>query len=300
MWFAVVVGMLWSCTGIFYGHISRSKLDVYLVWICCALISIAFASLSGITDVPALISGKIPLPSAGYAGFMFGAGMLNLTGSLTLYQALKRGNPGIAWAIGQSALIVPLIALSIWYKEPLQLYKVIGIVFIIGGIIALAGDKNKEGSPVQNTGIMLALLAFCITGGAGTMTSSCGYFSYNDQGNIRTLITLSAYMLTALIWKLCARDFSFKLNRKALGIIGLMALSTCTGIFLQFKGLDHLAAKRAGGVFFPLAIGICVAGFSLYTILVKKEKYSLTAGCGLAAVILGIIVISNVVNMFVH
>ncbi len=299
MYYAVTVGILWSCTGIFYGHISRSKLDVCLVWISCALVSIVFAGLSGITDVPALVSGDIPLPSAGYAGFMFGAGMLNLCGSLTLYQALKRGNPGVAWAIGQSALIVPLIALSIWYKEPLQTYKLLGIALIIGGIIALAGDKNKGGTPLQKTGIILALLAFCITGCAGTMTSSSGYFSYVDKGNIRTVITLSAYMLTALIWKLSSRDFSFTLNLKALCIIVLMSLSTCCGIFLQFKGLDHLAAKRAGGIFFPLAIGICVAFFTLYTIIVKREKYSVKAGCGLAAVILGIIVISNVVSLLI-
>ena len=297
MLFAVAVGILWSFTGIFYQKINSCKLDIYRVWISCALISILFAVLSGITDLPGLCSGRIPLPPAGYIIFFLCAGTLNLSGSLTMFHALRRGNPGTAWAIGQSALIVPLIALAIWYKEPLPTHNLIGITLIIAGIAAMAGDKKNGENPTQRAGIYLAILAFCITGSAGTMVASSGYFTYNDCGNLRTVLTLSGYALSALIWKVAARDFNFKLSKAALKIIALMSLSTCAGLFLQFKALDHLAARQSGGIFFPLAIGVCIAGFTLYTIVIKHERYSKCATAGLAAVICGIIAISNVIKL---
>ena len=294
----IAVGILWSFTGIFYQKINNFKLDIYRVWAGCSLISILFACLSGITDLPGLCSGRVPLPPAGYIIFMLCAGFLNLSGSLTMYHALKRGNPGAVWAISQSALIVPLIVLAIWYREPLQLHKLIGITLIISGIAAMAVDKKSGDASNRKAGIILAILAFFITGGAATMVTSSGYFTYDDCGNLRTVLALSGYMLAALTWKTAAWDFNFKLNKPALKIIALMSISSCTGQFLQFKALDYLASRQAGGIFFPLAIGVCIAGFTIYTIVINHTRYSKCATAGLAAIICGVTAISNVLKLF--
>lgn len=72
----------------------------------------------------------------------------------------------------------------------------------------------------------------------------------------------------------------------------LMVLNTAASCFLFYKGLDLLAGSGAGGLGYPVAIGVCVAGFSLYSLLFLKEKFARLSLGGLIAVCLGIIIIT--------
>ena len=71
-----------------------------------------------------------------------------------------------------------------------------------------------------------------------------------------------------------------------------MVLNTSASVFLFYRGLDLLAKAGCGGLGYPVGIGVCVIGFSLYSLLILKEKVARLSLAGLIAVCLGIIVIS--------
>ena len=52
------------------------------------------------------------------------------------------------------------------------------------------------------------------------------------------------------------------------------------------------AKTGRAGLGYPLAIGICVIGFSLYSLLILKEKLARLSMAGRGAVCIGIIAVS--------
>ena len=61
-------------------------------------------------------------------------------------------------------------------------------------------------------------------------------------------------------------------------------------LFLFFMVTEDFSIRERSARL--LAIGVCVIGFSFYSILILKEKFASLSLAGLAAVCLGIIVIS--------
>jgi len=72
----------------------------------------------------------------------------------------------------------------------------------------------------------------------------------------------------------------------------LMLLNTSASVFFFYRGLDLLAKHGCGGLGYPLAIGVCITGFSLYSLLILKEKIARPGLIGLGAVCIGIIIIA--------
>ena len=63
----------------------------------------------------------------------------------------------------------------------------------------------------------------------------------------------------------------------------LMILNTSASLFFFFRGLDLLAKSGCGGLGYPIAIGVCVVGFSLYSLLILREKFARLSLAGLIA-----------------
>jgi putative ABC transport system permease protein len=60
-------------------------------------------------------------------------------------------------------------------------------------------------------------------------------------------------------------------------------------IFFFVYGVDHLASVGCGGLGYPVAIRVCLVGFSVYSLCILREKLSKIEIIGLTAVTLGII-----------
>ena len=58
-----------------------------------------------------------------------------------------------------------------------------------------------------------------------------------------------------------------------------------------YKSLDLGGKIGLSGVVFPCVVGTCIAGFSIYSALRLKEKYSVLALAGVALCILGVVLI---------
>ena len=72
----------------------------------------------------------------------------------------------------------------------------------------------------------------------------------------------------------------------------LVVLNTSASLFFFYRGLDLLVKTGCAGLGYPLAIGVCVIGFSFYSILILKEKFASLSLAGLGAVCIGIILIA--------
>ena len=66
-------------------------------------------------------------------------------------------------------------------------------------------------------------------------------------------------------------------------------ISIFASIFFFVPGADRLAVAGCGGLGYPVAIGVCLVGFSVYSLCILREKLSKIEIIGLAAVTLGII-----------
>ena len=57
---------------------------------------------------------------------------------------------------------------------------------------------------------------------------------------------------------------------------------------MQFFALDRLKACGMNGIFFPVAVGLCIAGYSAWSVLFFKEKASGLFIGGVAVILGGI------------
>ena len=72
-----------------------------------------------------------------------------------------------------------------------------------------------------------------------------------------------------------------------LGVVMLLAQ-----YLFFFKGLDMLAQAGAGSIGYPVAIGVCEGGFSLYSGVFLQEPFKALTIMALALNMLGIVLLS--------
>ncbi len=292
--FSLLTGTVWIFTGIFFHTVAKRGLSIFNICIVTNFCAFLLAPLL-LTKTGSFFKGSLPLPGFGYVLFVLGAGFLNMSGSLFLQRAMACGKSGTAWALGQSALIVPFLSLSLIFGETPGLWKSLGIFCVIMGMLLLGRrtpeEKAHPGSPPPEkaeNGIPLALAAFCLLGIAQSMTAATGHLSYTDPGNLRPLLTLGGSFTALLSGKILLRDKGFSMSRLSWLLAFLMSFSNLLALSLQFLAIDALAGCGAGALFFPAAVGSCIAGYSLYSVLFLKEKNCRILLCGTGVILSGI------------
>ena len=195
------------------------------------------------------------------------------------------------WALGQSALIIPFIMISLIFGEEMSMVKIVGTVLIVAGMFAVSRKKNDSDNtryPNPAWGIGLALIAFCVLGIAQTMTSTCGRLGFDDRFGLRPVYyTIGCFMV---IWfgKAIKGEFKINLNKEMLIVASLMSLNTLLSLYLQFKGIDALSSAEQGGLFFPIALGCCIGGFAIYSRLFLRERLHWVNALGLIVILCGV------------
>ena len=71
----------------------------------------------------------------------------------------------------------------------------------------------------------------------------------------------------------------------------MQSLGIVCAAFLQYPSMDALAKRGAGSLAYPLLVGSCVGGFSLYSIFILKEKCTPLQKAALLCCLAGIILI---------
>ncbi len=284
------VGLLWSGVGVFFKLMANWKLNPYNVNIITGLIGIAL-NLLFVTETGKFIAGEMEPPTPGYALFVLFAGFVNSGGSYILQRSMLYGKSSVMWAIGQCALIVPFFSITIIYDEPWDMFKLAGTGAIVAGMIAITARNEQQSqadAPKPRYGLQLALTAFAVIGAAQSMTSATSFMTYNDPGSCRPLIAGIGGLFAAVAGKICLKDKGFYLPGKLFLVILLLSIHSVMVQVMQFLALDRLQACGMNGIFFPVAIGLCIAGYSFFAVLFFKEKVSRLFISGTAMILLGI------------
>ena len=286
---SLVVGILWSFVGIFYKLMAKYNLSVFNISLAGAAFSF-FITLTFITKTGDLWTGAIERPGWGYILFVLAASFINTSGSLVLQRSMVYGKSGVTWAIGQSALIVPFISITLIFGEPWNVIKIGGTLSVIAGMAVLGmrpGGKDER-IPRPVYGVVLALAAFFVLGIAQSMTSATSYLSYEDKGDLRPFLAVIGGALATVSGKFLLKDYGFRLDRKAIAIIVLMSVQGVIATWLSYLAMDRLKEVGMNGVFFPIAVGMCIAGYSIYSVLFFKEKANRFLVFGTIAILAGI------------
>ena len=231
-------------------------------------------------------------------GFLmsFVAGILNFYTYILTSKAMQRGPNGLVWGTMQAGMIGSFLMGVLFFGEKASLLRLAGLTLILGGILFMGLSKDNKPSEKSKGWLLYALGAFLLV----ILTQCCNVLpSYFPEKARAGAISrpLGVYAGSAIAFALVVlpkiiskRVFCGKGEWIAAAV--LMVLNICSSMLFFYKGLDMLARSGCGGLGYPVAIGVCVIGFSLYSLLILKEKCSPTSLVGLGAVCFGIIFIA--------
>lgn len=284
------VGILWSLVGVYYKLMAKWDLSVFNISLVTGGMSLLVLTGNLIFNLSGGGSGSaVPLPDAGYLLFVLASGFVNSGGSLILQRSMVHGKSCVTWAIGQSALVIPFLSITLIFGEPWNLYRVAGTAIILSGMVILSlRSGGDSAAPRPGYGIALALIAFAVLGLAQSMTAATSFFRYEDSAGVRPVLQSIGALMAVVAGKMLLHDKGFRLNSKALKIIFLLVIQGVIATLLQFKALDLLKADNMNNAFFPIAIGICIAGYSIWSMVFFREKPNRYIIAGTLGILAGI------------
>ena len=226
--------------------------------------------------------------------YIFGSVFNGLGQAVTMYN-LKSGGRAIALAIPQMAFLIPFICGIIFWDEPVNVIRVIGI-FVIAAAVLAAGlcKKNAmEKNQWDNRRFCIALLSVALLGLSQVMVVMAGYICSGHElsNTTRTFF----YMMVAAIFFGAISFFDIRQNglppRKSIkwGIIwGIIApLSN----MLLFYCLDLFARSNQSGIVYAVGAVLLMVGTCIYTRVFLKEKITLLQYAGVAGMLVGLLMV---------
>ena len=289
----ITAGVCWIGVGISVSKCSERGWNYNIIQGFCylgsaLLCALIFAGTTPWASVPEQFSG-----AAFWLSFL--AGITNFYTYVFTSKAMQRGPNGLVWGIMQAGMIGSFLMGVFFFGEKAAPVRLTGLGLILGGVLTMGISKDGQNSEKGKNWMIPALAAFLLV----MLTHSCNALpSHLSAAETSSIVrTLGLYFggfigfaLTTLPGMIRRRDFGGKGEWITAAV--LMVLNTSASLFFFFRGLNLLAQNGCGGLGYPIATGVCVAGFSFYSLLVLKEKITRMSLIGLIAVCLGIITIS--------
>ncbi len=203
-------------------------------------------------------------------------------------RAMRLGGSGISWAVGQAAMVVPLLVAIIVWGEAVTPARTVGFFAILAMVTALgAGDSTGRR---EGTWYSMMALTFLLIGTSQALVSIPSHTeAWIDGANIR-VATVSTAALAVYIVLGVAVGPHFSPRTVVLG--GVHALLAPLSHQLSFSAMDVLGTFGMVGFFFPIAIGVSMVGVAAFGIVSGDERATPRAIVGLAVGILGIFLVS--------
>lgn len=212
------------------------------------------------------------------------AGATNVCGHLCMARALAGGRRSVAWAIGQSALAIPLVASLVIWDERAGIWGWSGLGLLLGGMVLLARSRTDGQGPTR---IGWALGAFLCYGTTQLIMAVPSHWpGWSDPAHLRLPLNLTANALAAAV---AATSAGIGVGRRILPWSMAYALVLCTAFILVFAALDRLAARGASGVLFPLACGGAIVLFTAWNHVAHRERLSAAEAAGMGLAVAGIL-----------
>lgn len=224
------------------------------------------------------------------------AGIANFFTYVFAAKAMRRGPNGLVWGIMQAGMIGSFLMGVICFGEKASPARLAGLTLILAGILMMGLARDGHFSWKEKSWLLPslgALLLVMVTHCCNALPSYLAGVSAADS-IVRTMGMyfggVIGFALVTLPGMARRRAFGSRGEWITSGI--LMLLNTSASVFFFYRGLNLLAKNGCGGLGYPIAIGVCITGFSLYSLLILKEKIARPGLIGLIAVCIGIIIIA--------
>jgi len=293
-----VTGIVWALIGVVYSGVVSKKINILNLSLLYTPILI-FVNFFFFADLDKIFSAGFTPPALDFFGLIVVGGAINIVGMLLMQFGMKYGNNGFVFAIGQSALVLPFVIILAMYRETPDIAKVIGTVCVLIGV-ALIGfqsgseqksDLKEGGNTPQNKKnylwLVFALLAFFTIGISQAMFSSTGYIE--DAYSLRPAFLALGAFLGSVLCKAYFPDEKFSVTKPMLLFSFFLILVGMASAKLSFAAIDAMGELKLASMTYPIATGICIVTFALYSIFVLKEKTHRMGLAGLAAIVLGVL-----------
>lgn len=292
----ILSGICWVAIGIAVSRCSATGLNYNIV----QMVSSAGAAL---ISVPILLSAgsrpELPWKILLIVFLLhFTAGVANYFNYVLTARAMRIGHNGIVWGMMQSGLLAPFLMGVLFFNVPLPLWRVLGIVAILGGILLFSLTRNPGGRFRKSAGMLWLVPtfgAFLLAGVTQCCNSLPSYWQITaGTGSVfRTFACMTGNAAGFLI----SLGFDPALRRPPrreewkIGLILLLLFCLSNYLFF-YNGLNLVAEAGIGSIGYPIPIGVCIIGFSIYSTVHLKERLPIAGWIGFAAVTLGIVGIS--------
>ena len=289
----LVAGCLWIGIGVAVSICSARGWNYNIVQ---GLTSLGSALIcAGILAGKSVSTGTLEISGFGFLMCCL-AGFANFYNYFLTAKAMQKGPNGLVWGIMQSGLIGTFLMGVIFFGEKPAPVRLVGLFLILSGVLAMGLAKDDKSSSSGKTWVLFSLGALAlsmVTQCCNTLPSYFQEMSKNDAAS-RTLGLyfggVIGFALTTLPGLVRKRDFGGRGEWMTASV--LVMTNTAASLFFFYRGLDILARIGCAGLGYPLSIGACVIGFSLYSLLILKEKFPRASLIGLGVVCIGIITVA--------
>ncbi len=249
---------------------------------CCFMVSVVLLFL---TD---------QLPPLKVALSLILSGMANYFTFRLMNKAMQQGHHGIVWSLVQSALIWPFLMGVIFFDVTCTLFRGIGLVLIVSGIL-LTGILQGKGSQKNNSAsrncFFIVLAALVMAGASQCFANLPSYWINVDNCSIGKTAASQIGMLSAFCITVCHnKNWKGKISWKP--VLILTGANLAAQYFLFYRGLDLVAQAGVGAIGYPVILGSCIAGFALYSALFLREKITILSAASTVCCLGGVILLS--------
>ena len=283
----VLEGVLFAVIGVVMSRVALnnfSTVSYYFVGSLGALTAycLTFVNWSAIPAAPMLWQ---------LTALMLLAALLNNTGHLLMLANMKRGHKAASWAIGQSSMAIPFVMAGALFGEWCGFWGWMGIAAVVGGIALLAtARRGVHQEKIDSVWLLMALANFACYGLGQTCTSTPSHWAgFTDLANLRVaeqMLFNTAFYLIIILF------VQKRFDRRTLPLGSIYAVFSYLSYLLIFWLLDRMTGLGCSRVVWPIAVGTCIVGFSLYSRLRIREPFSRRDLAGIAGITAGLVLLA--------
>ena len=286
-----VVGIIWTVFGFVMGKAPKKNLNVSMIMLVNSALCAFFCLCIGLSQGVPQVSLKVMLLTM---SSLFLSGFINYFQLDLMSIAMKNGPNGIVWSLIQAGFIFPFTIGTVWLGSKGTCWNITGVALIIVSLtmFGLAKDSNSRGKWK-----LVTMTAFVITGCCQLLGTIPSYFKEAEPitSSWRSLASASGMGVCAFLCMLVRERSGFpmtlkeNLTRRALWMLcaPLLFVSMTENVLFYYPGMNMLADAGMGAIAFPLAMGVSIIAFEIYTIGILHETRNIMQVIALLVMILG-------------
>ncbi len=203
--------------------------------------------------------------------------------------AMSVGTMSVTAICVMYGMIIPSVAGPIFWKEPIGILQIPGIILMIVSLWFLRGDTPNDNGKMTKKWVFLALLAFVFSGMAGVMEK----IHQSTDGKSERMTFVCIACLFMLAFSLIAGRITRK-KRISDAKPKIPLLAVLSGIVIGFYASVNLilAGKLDSMIYYPIANGGAMILTVLVSTVVFRERFDKAKTVGVVMGLLGILLLS--------